>query len=501
MTQPSYQPNTGRSLAQCALDVSTVRDRAGGAVPFAGRDAVANLSYNEATKAPIPSPAADRHADTYSSAETGGAIWSARGPLLAGFCALLLLVCGFGLWASFTSIAGAVVATGRVAVEQDRQIVQHPDGGVVTRINVRDGDRVAAGDALIELDGEMIGSEYAIVEGQFFEILARRGRLEAERDDADRIRFSQTLITSARENPDHLDLMEGQRRLFSARKVTLQKSLEQLAKRRDQTLAQIGGTDAQITALNRQSDLIAQELSDQRVLLSRGLTQTSRVLSLEREAARLKGQSGELLGSRAQAEGLITEIDLERLRLTSKRREDAEAELRDLGYRALELAERRRALKGQIERLKIRAPVSGLVYDLAVTTPRAVIRPAEPLLYLVPQDRPLVIVAKISPRDIDEVQIGQPVVLRFSAFNASTTPELNGRLSRISADALSDDASGAAYFRAEVRVLDGELHKLGNLNLLPGMPAEIYIQTGERSPMAYFLKPFTDYFNRAFRES
>lgn len=434
-----------------------------------------------------------------SSGEAG--LWSAKMPLWAGFIALAVLVFGFGFWAVFTSIAGAVVASGRVEVEQNRQIVQHPDGGVVAKIYVKDGDSVAAGETLISLDGELLASEYTIVEGQFFEILARRGRLEAERDDVENIKFPEALVASALSNPDHADLIDGQTRLFAARRETLTKSLEQLAKRRDQTLSQIDGIDAQLVALERQVALIEEELTDQRTLLDRGLAQASRVLSLEREAARLSGQVGELQGSRAQSEGRVTEIDLERLRLASQRREEAETELRDIGYRALELAERRRSLAGQIERLAIRAPVSGIVYAMAVTTPRSVIRAAEPVLYLVPQDRPLVISAQISPINIDEIHVGQPVIVRFSAFASRTTPELGGQVARISADAMTDEASQASYFRAEVVVDEGEIDRLGALTLLPGMPAEIYIRTGERSPMAYLLKPFIDYFNRAFRET
>ncbi len=500
MTNPPNPRGGTNGVDKRGLDVSAEPDRAGSAALKSRIDAARATSQGQAVGAPSAAPVGSMPAVVDTVGEEGAG-WSAKGPLTAGFLAVALLVFGFGFWASFTSISGAVVAGGRVEVEQNRQIVQHPDGGVVAQINVKDGDRVAAGDALIVLDGELLGSEYAIVEGQFFEILARRGRLEAERDDAEQIRFPEELVASAESNRDHADLIEGQRRLFLARKETLQKSLEQLAKRREQTLAQISGTDAQIAALSRQSELIARELTDQRDLFARGLAQVSRVLSLEREAARLEGQAGELHGARAQAEGRVTEIDLERLRLTSQRREDAETELRDIGYRALELAERRRALGGQIERLEIRAPVSGIVYAMAVTTPRAVIRPAEPVLYLVPQDRPLVIGAQISPINIDEVHIGQPVVLRFSAFDARTTPEVSGQIARISADALTDEATGAAYFRAEVTVDEGELGKLGEVSLLPGMPAEVYIKTGERSPMAYLLKPFIDYFNRAFRES
>lgn len=425
---------------------------------------------------------------------------SARGALVLGFLTLAVLVGGFGAWSVFSSIAGAVVAGGQVEVDQHRQVVQHPDGGVVAEILVHEGDKVEAGQVLIRLDGELMRSERSIVEGQFFELLARRGRLEAERGNEAEIKFNPELLEAAKTNPDVAELVDGQERLFKARFETLQKSLEQVVKRRDQTRAQIDGIDAQLTALATQQELIGKELTDQQGLLAKGLAQASRVLALEREAANLAGQVGNLTAERAQSEGRITELELEELRLTSQRREDAESELRNIGYRELELAERRRSLGEQIDRLDLRAPVSGIVYGLTVTTPRSVIRAAEPVLYIVPQDRPLVIAAKVSPINIDEVSVGQPVSLRFPAFASRTTPQLFGQVTKISADALVDDASRASYYRAEVMLNPGEVEKLGAAVLLPGMPAEVYIRTGDRSPLAYLVKPFTDYFNRAWRE-
>lgn len=425
---------------------------------------------------------------------------SPRAALLIGYVTLAVLVGGFGLWSVVSSIAGAVIASGQVEVDQHRQVVQHPDGGVVAEIRVHEGDTVTAGQLLIRLDGDLVRSERSIVEGQFFELLARRGRLEAERADAPEIRFHPELLEAAQTRPDVAELVEGQRRLFEARAQTLRKALDQVTKRGEQTLAQIGGIEAQRSATEQQEALIARELVDQQQLLDKGLAQASRVLALQREAANLAGQVGALVAQKAQAEGKVTELELESLRLTSQRREDAETELRDIGYRELELAERRRSLTEQIERLDMRAPVGGIVYAMTVTTPRAVIRPAEPVLYIVPQDRPLLVAAQISPINIDEVRIGQPVALRFPAFASRTTPELFGQVTQISADALVDEASRMSYFRAEVMLNPGEAEKLGALQLLPGMPAEVYIRTGERSPLAYLTRPFTDYFVRAFRE-
>ncbi|MEZ5867308.1 MAG: HlyD family type I secretion periplasmic adaptor subunit [Defluviimonas denitrificans] len=426
---------------------------------------------------------------------------SARGPILFGFFALLLLVGGFGLWSTTTKIAGAVVSPGRVEVEQNRQVVQHPDGGVVETIFVKNGDLVAAGDPLIQLDGTLLQSELTIVEGQFFEILARRGRLEAERDDADHLTFPAELTEAATGRPKITALMAGQEKLFAARQETTANEIDQLGKRRAQIVNQIEGIGAQRRSTADQLALIGQELDDLKSLLDRGLTQAGRVLALQREKARLDGVAGELDAARAEAEGKVTEIDIEILNRGSTRREEANTQLRDLGYRELELAERRRSLTEQIDRLDIRAPVSGVVHALQVTTPRSVIRAAEPVLYIIPQDRPFVIAAQVSPIHVDEVAIGQDVALRFAAFDSRTTPELFGQVRQISADALTDEASRAAYYRAEIVLDEGEMAKLGGRAIIPGMPVEVFIRTGERTPLAYLLKPLSEYFNRAFRES
>ncbi|WP_457621027.1 HlyD family type I secretion periplasmic adaptor subunit [Paracoccus aurantius] len=414
---------------------------------------------------------------------------------------IALLVLGLGAWSVRARIAGAVVASGQVEVEQRRQVVQHPDGGVVAEIMVHDGETVEAGQPLIHLDGVLLATELAIVEGQYFEILARRGRLEAERADKNEISFPDELVEMSRTRPEVRDMLIGQESLFRARLDTLAQSLGQLAKQSDQVRSQIGGIEAQNKALIQQREFISQELRDQRSLLDRGLAQAPRVLALEREAARLDGLLGEATASRAQAETQLAEIDLSRLEKSASYREQAETELRDLGYRELELAERRRSLSEQIARLEIRAPVSGVVQELQLTTPRSVLRAADPVLYIIPQDRPLVVAARIATINIDEVQPGQEVMLRFSSFSSRTTPEIDGVLSRISPDTLIDETTHTPYYRAEVTIPPDQIARLDGLALIPGMPVEVYVQTGERSPIAYILKPLSDYFSRAFRES
>lgn len=427
---------------------------------------------------------------------------SVRAPMLIGLLSLVILVGGFGTWAVVTEISGAVIAPGQLEVDRNRQVVQHIDGGVVSEIDVREGDRVTAGDLLIRLDDTELRSQLAITEGQLFELMARRARLEAERDNADTLTFDPLLVEVARTKPAAQDLMDGQTRLAEARRNTLAREIEQLEKQTGQIQSQISGIDAQTAALDEQIELIQDELTDQQSLLERGLTQASRVSALSRESARLMGSRGALIAQRAQAEGRITEIDIQIIRLSTQDREDAITNLRDIQYRELEMLEQRNALLGQLDRLDIRAPVSGVVYGLQVFAERSVLRPADPVLYIVPQDRPLIIAARVEPIHIEQLSVNQSVILRFSAFEQRTTPELNGHVTQISADAFTDEATGRSYYRAEIVLEDGERDKLpeGSV-LIPGMPVEAYVKTYDRSPMAYLVKPFTDYFAKAFRET
>ena len=427
--------------------------------------------------------------------------WSVARPMALGLITTAVLLVGTVGWGMMTTITGAVVTSGQIEVDQNRQIVQHADGGTVQEIRITDGAFVQAGDVLMVLDGTLLQSELTIVETQFFEILARRGRLEAELNDATKITFPAELVEISGSSTDVAALMAGQQRLFEARSETLTKQLDQLEKRKEQTASLIEGIDAQREALTIQLRLIADELSSQRQLLDKGLAQVSRVLALEREEARLVGQVGELTANRAQSEGRITETEIEILRLSSARREEASTQLRDIGYRELELAERRRALHERLARLDIRAPVSGIVLGLRVTTPRAVIRAADPVMYIIPQDRPLVIATRVPTVHVDQVRPGQEAKVVFSAFSSRTTPEVFGTVTRVSADVLVDEATQAPYYRAEIELNPGEMQKLGDVKLIPGMPVEAFIRTDERTPVQFLTKPFTDYFNRAFRES
>ena len=434
-------------------------------------------------------------------AETSHPAWSVRAPMILGLLSLVVLVGGFGTWAVTSNIAGAIIASGQIEVDQNRQAIQHPEGGVVAELAVDEGQQVEEGEILLRLDASDIASSYAVVRGQLNEVRARRARLEAERDGLSELQFGTDLQQTAINDPELADILSGQLNLFAARRDTLDREIDQLTRRTEQIASQIDGMIAQRTALERQQGLVGEELVAQQDLLERGLAQAARVLTLQREEANLLGSLGEIDASAAQAEGRITEIELSILQLETQRREEASAELREVRVQEEELAERARALARQLDQMDLRAPVAGIVYGMTVFGPRSVVRPADPVLFLVPQDRPLVISARVEAIHVDQVFVGQEVLLRFPAFDMQTTPDLYGLVTRVSADAFVDEATGASFYETQIVLDDGQIELLGDVTLLPGMPVEAFIRTDDRTPIAYLLRPLTDYFNRAFRES
>ena len=427
--------------------------------------------------------------------------WTARWPLSVGFVALGLLVGVIGYWSVTARIAGAGISSGMIQVESNRQVVQHPDGGVVGEILAKDGDTVEAGQVLLRLDDTLMASELTVIEDQLDEIAARKLRFTAERDDADRLSIPTDLSDRAAADPDLAAMIAAERQLFEARRSTLGNTFDQLEEQILQTGNQIKGAEAQLEAQQAQLELIAEERSNADSLLERGLAQASRVSALRREEAQLKGQSGALTAQIAQLQGRIAALRIEKLRLATTRQEEALSALRDLSSQEVERAERARALRERLSRMELRAPVSGVVWGSRVFARQSVVTPADPVLYIIPQDQPLVVAARIEAIHIDQVHVGQEVALRFTAFDQRMTPEIIGQVARLSADVFQDEVTGVSYYSAEMLPHEEELEKLGQQQLLPGMPVEAYIKTAERSPLSYLAKPLTDYFNKAFRES
>lgn len=426
--------------------------------------------------------------------------WSAGLPLVVGYATIIFLMGGIGVWSMGTQIAGAVVASGIIEVESDRQIVQHPDGGVVGSIEARDGDTVKSGDILVRFDDTFLKSELAVVEQQLMEIYARKVRLEGESDGSTVLIFARADEFTQLDQTWVRNQIDGQLKLFRARLDSLTKEQAQLAEKRIQVESQIRGIDSQTNALNRQFELIAQELANQQSLREKGLVPVARILELQREEARLEGEIGRLMAESAEAKGKISGISIEILKLTNHRREEAITRLRDLRYSEIELVEKQISLHDQLDRMVVRAPVDGIIYGSSIFALKSVVRPADPMMYVVPGDQPLQVSARIDPIHIDQVYSGQAASLRFPTFEQRTTPEIPGRVVRLSPDTVVDEATGVVFYEAVLVPIDGALDDLPELVLRPGMPVEAFLKTRERTPMSYLIQPLTNYFNRAFRE-
>ncbi|WP_299153606.1 HlyD family type I secretion periplasmic adaptor subunit [uncultured Tateyamaria sp.] len=426
--------------------------------------------------------------------------WTAKGPLFVGALALLILVGVLGVWSVQARISGAVIASGMIQVESNRQVLQHPEGGVVGALMVKDGDQVAAGDVVLKFDDTRLVSELAVIEGQLFEILARKARLKAERDGLSALVVSDELQELAAEDPEVQALIDGQAQLFEARATSLQQSSEQILEQIAQAENQIEGASAQLAALETQQGLIESELGDSQQLFEKGLTPASRVSSLQREQARLLGEIGSTTASVAQLRGQIAALNIERIALTSRLREEAITALRDLQFQEVELVQQRLITKDTLSRMDVRAPVSGVVYGSRIFALQSVVSPAEAIMYIIPQDQPMVVSSRVDPIDVDQVHVGQDASLRFAALDQRMTPEIFGQVTKLSADVFVDEATGASYYQVELVPKEGEMTKLNGQILLPGMPVEAFITTAERSPLNYLSKPLTDYFTRAFRE-
>lgn len=417
---------------------------------------------------------------------------SIRGALATGLATLALLLMVLGGWGATARLSGAVIAPGRVEVAGSHQIVQHSEGGIVAEVLVTEGQAVAAGQPILRLDGGDLLSEQAILRAALLDLAARRARLEAEQDGAPAIAFPPAL-DPPRDAQAAL-AVAGQTRLFRARAEARLRAADLLDRRAAQVQAQIAGLAAESAALGREVALIRADLSDQTTLLDRGHALAPRVRALARDAAQAEGRLAALDAARAAAEARLTEIAAEALRHEAEARQSASAELRDIAPRQAELAERDRQLSARFARLTVAAPVAGRVLGLSVTTPGAVIRPAETLAHVVPADRPLVVAARLRPEDVDAVRPGTRATLVPTALPAAARDDLTGTVTLLSADALADPAGGPPFFRALIAPDVAS-------DLLPGMPVEVFLRTADRTPLQWLTDPFTAYFARALRES
>ena len=424
---------------------------------------------------------------------------SIRRHVIFGCVVVAFLAVGLGGWAATAEIAGALIAQGSLVVDSNVKKVQHPTGGVVGEVRARDGDRVKAGDILVRLDETVTGANLAIITKGLTELYARKARLGAERDGADSVPAPKQLADKTND-PDVQEALASERKLFELRRTARLGQKDQLQQRIKQLQEQITGLTAQQAAKSKEMDIIAQELQGVRDLWAKNLIQINRLTSLEREEARLQGEHGQLIATAAEAKGKIVETELQILQVDQQFTSDVAKELRDTDSKIGEYVERKVTAEDQLKRTDLRAPQDGIVFQSTANTVGGVITAGDPVMLIVPQMDTLLVEAKVEPKDIDQIQFGQPVVLRFSAFNMRTTPEINGTVVRVGADTSTDQRTGQSYYLVRIAMTPEEVAKLGDVKLTPGMPVEAFIQTGNRTMMSYLVKPLHDQLKRAFRE-
>jgi HlyD family secretion protein len=428
----------------------------------------------------------------------GDARASIRRHIVVGCAVVAFLAVGLGGWAATAEIAGALIAQGSLVVDSNVKKVQHPSGGVVGEVRAHDGDRVKAGDILVRLDETVTRANLAIITRGLTELYARKARLGAERDGADSVPTPKQLADKI-SDPDVQEALASERKLFELRRSARLGQKDQLQQRIKQLQEQITGLTAQQAAKSKEMDIIAQELQGVRDLWAKNLIQINRLTSLEREEARLQGEHGQLTTA-AEAKGKIVETELQILQVDQQFTSGVAKELRDTDSKIGEYVERKVTAEDQLKRTDLRAPQDGIVFQSTANTVGGVITAGDPVMLIVPQMDTLLVEAKVEPKDIDQVQFGQPVVLRFSAFNMRTTPEINGAVVRVGADTSTDQRTGQSYYLVRIAMTPEEVAKLGEVKLTPGMPVEAFIQTGNRTMMSYLVKPLHDQLKRAFRE-
>lgn len=435
-----------------------------------------------------------------SKTELKGARLSIRSHMVVGIVVMLVLTCGFGGWASTVPISGALIAPGSVVVDSNVKKVQHPTGGVVGEVRVRDGDTVKAGDIVVRLDETVVKASLAIVVKTLNGLWARGARLEAEQRGVDKIKFPQQLLDQA-SDPDVRDVMASETKLFEVRVNGRTGQKAQLRERVTQLNEEIAGLTAQEQSKDKEISLVEKELIGVRQLYDQHLVQISRLTTLERDAARLNGERAQYIASRAQAKGKITETELQIIQVDKDMVSEVSKDLRETNDKIGEFVERKVTAEDQLRRIDIRAPQDGMVLQSTVHTVGGVITAGDAIMMIVPQADALSVEAKVNPQDIDKLQIGQKTLLRLSAFNQRTTPELNGVVTRVSADVTTDQRTGQAYYTIRVSMPPEEVARLGGENkIIPGMPVEAFVQTGDRTMFSYLMKPLSDQLMRSFRE-
>lgn len=416
-----------------------------------------------------------------------------------GLSALALLLVGFGGWSMVASLSGAVIAPGSIVVESSVKKVQHPTGGVVRDLLVKEGDQVEAGQIVMRLDETVTKSSLGIVVSQREELIARRARLIAELRGSESIDFPQDLLARASE-PLVKNAIEGETGLFKSRRLAVEGQRAQLNERITQIEQEINGLSAQLAGKQTEIKFIEEELTGVSDLYQKKLITVVRYNQLHRESARLNGERGNIVAEVARARGRINEAKLQIIQLDQNFRTDAIKEQREVDGKLSEVMERVVAAGDQYDRVNLRATQSGIVQQMSVHTVGGVVGAGETVMLIVPRNDVLVFDGRVEAQDIDQVEVGAKVHIRIHAGNQRTNPDLEGGLDRKAADLTREERTDRSYFLVRATMDKAEIKKLGDLKLVPGMQAEAFIRTHESTPMQYLLKPLVDQLSRAFRE-
>jgi HlyD family secretion protein len=419
--------------------------------------------------------------------------------LRTGLWVLLTVGLLAGGWVALMPLAGAVVVPGNLVVQSNVKTIQHPTGGVVAEIAVHNGMRVSVGDLLVRLDATQAQASLQMVSKQLDELRARIARLVAERDGQPRPEVPAEMSARAAES-NVATLLASEASLFKARANARESQRDLLQSRVSQLGEEIAGLDAQVGSKGKQLELISGELSGVQDLYDKRLVPLTRLTTLQRESARIEGERGQLVSAIAETKSKIGEAQLQIVRLDQDFRTEVVKELGETQGKEAELVERGVAARDLLDRIEIRAPTSGVIHQLAAHTIGGVIRAGDAIMEVVPDSDELQIEARLQPNDIDQVRSGQKAFVRFSAFNQRVTPQLTGIVSYVSPDTSHDQQTQAPYFTVRVTLPEDERRRLAGLQLVSGMPAEVFMQTGSRTMMSYLLKPITDQLQRAFVE-
>ncbi len=415
-----------------------------------------------------------------------------------GLIVLLSTLGIFGLWAFIAPIDGAALAPGFVTVKSHKKTVQHLDGGIVSQLLVKDGDIVKAGDLLLTLDGTENKAQLEISRGQFFTLLAQVARLEAERDGKTKLTYPD--IFKGVTDPRALESKRTEEQIFTARKNAHEGEMAVLKQRIGQLNSRVDGLKGQQTSKQDLLTSYREELRDLKELLAEGFVDKQRLRDIERQHSLNSGEISALTAEIASSQIQIGETKLEILQLEKKFQEEVAGKLSEAQAELYDVNQRMLAIRDKVVRIDIKAPVAGRVMGLAVHTLGGVILPGHPILEIVPQQEELVIEAQVTPLDIDRVNIGLVAEVRFSAFKQAITPVIEGKLINLSADRLIEEKTGTPYYLAQIELTPDSYQKMQHLELLPGMPVEVLIKTGERTVFEYLTKPISNAFARAFIE-